>query len=57
MREKNAYPVREIASLSSFSRQTVTRMFERERGVLIMERPEKHAETEVPKPPHSPRRL
>jgi AraC-like DNA-binding protein len=40
MGEKQAYTVREVAALTGFSRQTVTRMFQRERGVLILGRPE-----------------
>lgn len=40
MKEKPAYTVAEIAELTGFSRQTITRMFEREKGVLILERPE-----------------
>jgi hypothetical protein len=35
------YSVAEVAELTGFSRQTVTRLFEKERGVLIIERPEK----------------
>jgi predicted transcriptional regulator len=41
MDEKAAYTVAEVAALTGFSRQTVTRMFEQEKGVLILERPEK----------------
>jgi predicted transcriptional regulator len=40
MRKKAAFTVAEVAELTGFSRQTVTRLFERERGVLVMERPE-----------------
>ena len=36
--EKQAYTVAEIAALMGFSRQTVTRMFRAERGVLLMGR-------------------
>jgi hypothetical protein len=32
--------VGEVAALTGFSRQTVTRIFEREKGVLILARPE-----------------
>jgi len=32
--------VTEVAALTGFSRRTVIRMFERERGVLILGRPE-----------------
>ena len=38
--DKPAYTVAEVAALTGFSRWTVTRMFEEEKGVLIMERPE-----------------
>jgi hypothetical protein len=37
---KEVYTVAEVAALTGFSRQTVTRMFEREKGVLILARPE-----------------
>ena len=30
----------EVPALTGFSRQTVTRMFEREKGVLVLARPE-----------------
>jgi hypothetical protein len=33
--------VAEVAALTGFSRQTVTRMFRGERGVIILERPER----------------
>jgi hypothetical protein len=39
--EKQAYTVREIAAMTGFSRQIITRLFERERGVIILERPER----------------
>jgi hypothetical protein len=39
MSEKDVYTVREIAALTGFSPPTVTRMFERERGVIILGRP------------------
>jgi len=32
--------VAEVPALTGFSRQTVTRMFEREKGVLVLARPE-----------------
>jgi hypothetical protein len=35
------YTVAEVSALTGYSRQTITRMFENERGVLIIERPEK----------------
>jgi predicted transcriptional regulator len=38
--EKQAYTVREIASMTGFSRQTITRIFEKERDVLVVARPE-----------------
>ena len=41
MKEKPAYAVAEVAELTGFSRQTVIRMFENEKGVLILERPER----------------
>ncbi len=34
------YTVAEVAALTGYSRQTVTRLFEREPGVLVLERPE-----------------
>ena len=40
MKNKEAYTVGEVAALTGLSKQTVTRMFEREKGVLILERPE-----------------
>jgi hypothetical protein len=39
--EKQAYTVAEVAGLTGFSRQTITRMFEKEKGVLILKRPER----------------
>jgi len=35
-----AYSVVEVAEMMGLSRDTVTRIFEKERGVLIIERPE-----------------
>jgi AraC-like DNA-binding protein len=54
MNEKHAYTVAEVAALTGFSRQTVTRMFEKEKGVLIVERPEtlhkrKHRSIRIPR--------
>lgn len=54
MKEKEAYTVAEIAALTGFSRQTVTRLFEHEKGVLILERPEtmhkkKHRTIRIPR--------
>jgi hypothetical protein len=37
---KPAYTVAEVAALTGWSRQTVTRLFEHERGVLVLGRPE-----------------
>jgi predicted DNA-binding transcriptional regulator AlpA len=39
--EKPALSVAEVATLTGFSRQTVSRMFEDEPGVLVINRPEK----------------
>ena len=39
--EQPTLTVREVAVLTGFSRQTVSRLFEGERGVLIIYRPEK----------------
>ena len=38
---KPAYTVHEIAELTGLSRNTVIRLFENERGVIILARPEK----------------
>jgi predicted DNA-binding transcriptional regulator AlpA len=38
--EKPALSVDEVSALTGLSRQTVTRMFEKEKGVLILARPE-----------------
>ena len=38
--EKAVYTVDDVAVLTGFSRSTVTRMFEEELGVLILDRPE-----------------
>jgi hypothetical protein len=40
MKEKLAYSVAEVAELTSFCPKTVTRMFEEEPGVIVLERPE-----------------
>ena len=37
---KPVYTVAEVAALTGLSRRTVTRMFQHERGVLILARPE-----------------
>jgi predicted DNA-binding transcriptional regulator YafY len=41
MKDKEAYTVAEVAALTGFSSRTITRMFEHERGVIILERPER----------------
>jgi hypothetical protein len=41
LEEKEAYTVAEVSVLTGFSSQTVTRLFERESGVIILERPER----------------
>lgn len=38
--DKQVYTVAEVAELTGYSRQTVTRMFEGVRGVLVLVRPE-----------------
>ncbi len=38
---KSAYTVGEVADLTGFSRNTVTQLFENERGVIVLARPEK----------------
>lgn len=38
---KPTYTVKEIAELTRLSRNTVTRLFENERGVIVLARPEK----------------
>jgi DNA-binding XRE family transcriptional regulator len=40
MTEKTIYTVAEVAALTGLSRQTVIRLFEKEKGVLILSRPE-----------------
>jgi hypothetical protein len=39
--DKAAYTVAEVAALTGFSRGTITRLFEREPGVILLERPSK----------------
>jgi hypothetical protein len=39
--DKHAYTVDEVAALTGFSRDTITRIFEKEPGVLILNRPTK----------------
>jgi predicted DNA-binding transcriptional regulator AlpA len=41
MAENPVYTVPEVAALTGLSRQTVSRLFERERGVIILKRPER----------------
>jgi DNA-binding transcriptional regulator YhcF (GntR family) len=36
---EEVYTVREVAAMTGFSRQTVTRLFQAERGVLVINRP------------------
>src|SRR6185437_11873588 len=38
---KGAYTIAEISAMTGFSRQIVTRLFENEPGVIILERPTK----------------
>lgn len=38
---KPAYTVSEVAELTGFSSATVTKLFEKERGVIVLARPEK----------------
>jgi len=40
MTEKLVYTVAEVAAMMGLSRSTVTRLFEREPGVIILKRPE-----------------
>jgi AraC-like DNA-binding protein len=40
MTEKAVLTIADVAALTGLSRSTVTRMFEHERGVLILARPE-----------------
>jgi hypothetical protein len=40
MGQKEVYTVAEVASLTGLSRQTIIRLFERERGVIVLQRPE-----------------
>jgi len=52
---KLALTIPEVAELTGFSRQTVTRIFQNEPGVLVFERPEtmhkrKHRTITIPRP-------
>jgi hypothetical protein len=52
---KPALTIKEVATLTGFSRQTVTRIFESEPGVLVFERAEsvhrkKHRTITIPRP-------
>jgi transcriptional regulator GlxA family with amidase domain len=40
MEDIPAYTLDDVAALTGFSRRTITRMFESERGVLVLARPE-----------------
>jgi AraC-like DNA-binding protein len=40
MGEQRPYTIAEVAAMTGFSKQTVTRLFEKEPGVLILERPD-----------------
>ncbi len=39
--DKAAYTVAEVSALTGFSRQTVARLFERQPGVIVLDRPTK----------------
>lgn len=41
MNDKPTYTVGEVADAMGFSRQTITRLFQDEPGVIVMRRPEK----------------
>jgi hypothetical protein len=54
MERKQTYTVKEVATMTGFSRQTITRMFENQKGVLVIERPEtlhkrKHRSIRIPR--------
>lgn len=40
MTQKSVYTVAEVAGLAGFSTRTIIRMFEHERGVIVLGRPE-----------------
>jgi AraC-like DNA-binding protein len=55
MKDKQAYTIAEVAELTGLSPQTITRMFENESGVIILERPEtmhkrRHRSIRIPRP-------
>ncbi len=39
--DKGVFSIREVCDMTGFSRQTISRMFESEPGVLVISRPEK----------------
>jgi len=41
MTKKQTYTLNEVAALTGFSRRTIARLFEREAGVMVLERPTK----------------
>lgn len=41
MEERSVYTVSQVTALTGFSRQTISRIFVREKGVLILKRPER----------------
>ena len=52
-RHKLAYTIREAARLTGLSRQTITRIFEREQGVIVMRHAEskrKYRSIRIPRP-------
>jgi predicted DNA-binding transcriptional regulator AlpA len=55
MSKTEVYTVAEVAAMTGFSRQTITRMFEREPGVIVIQRPEtmhkrRHRTIRIPRP-------
>jgi len=40
-REQQAFTLQEVAEMTGFSRTTVARIFEDEKGVIVLERPER----------------
>ena len=55
--DKPAYTVDEVAALTGFSRRTVLRMFEGERGVIVLARPLCESQAALSQCPHTTRRL